>query len=113
MTSALEQHATERADEMTAHIRQLSLALQVRIWTCVRKGLPLDTDPMKKALSVAIVYIELERSRQVELRDLARRIDEVVPDVLERVEVVEPVDEVEAAPGCVTCGDGPGVGGVG
>jgi hypothetical protein len=64
---------------------------------------------MKEALAVAIVYLELERSRQLELRDLAQRIDEVVPDVLERV------GEVEAPPppGCVTCADGPGVGEVG
>ncbi len=90
---------------MSAHIRQLSLALQVRVWACVRKGLSLDDDPMKKALAVAIVYLELERSRQLELRDLAQRIDEVVPDVLEQV------GEVEAPPpGCVTCVDGPGVG---
>lgn len=107
MTSVLEQLATERADEMTAHIRQLNLALQVRIWACVRDGVSLDADPMKQALSVAIVYLELERSRQLELRDLARRIDEVVPDVLEQA------GELEAPPplGCVTCGDGPGVGG--
>jgi hypothetical protein len=108
-TSTLEQLATERADEMSAHIRQLSLALQVRIWACARKGLPLDTDPMKQALAVAIVYLELERTRQLELRDLAQRVDEVMPDVLERA------GELEAPPppGCVTCADGPGVGEVG
>jgi hypothetical protein len=98
--------ATERADEMSGHIRQLSLALQVRIWTCARKRLPLETDPMKQALSVAIVYLELERSRQLELRDLALRVDEVVPDVLERAGAVE----APTPPGCVTCADGPGVG---
>jgi hypothetical protein len=106
VTSALEQMATERADEMSGHIRQLSLALQVRIWACVRKRLPLETDPMKQALSVAIVYLELERSRQLELRDLALRVDEVVPDVLERAGEVE----APTPPGCVTCADGPGVG---
>lgn len=110
MTSALEKLASERADEMSAHIRQLSLALQVRIWACVRKGLSLDTDPMKQALSVAIVYLELERSRQLELRDLALRIDEVVPDVLERAGEVEAPPTPKAPPGCVTCADGPGVG---
>jgi hypothetical protein len=104
-TSTLEQLATERADEMSAHIRQLSLALQVRIWACVRDGAAVDGDPMKEALSVAIVYLELERSRQLELRDLAQRVDGVLPDVLEQVgEVAAP------PPGCVTCGDGPGVG---
>jgi hypothetical protein len=103
VTSTLEHLATERADEMSAHIRQLSLALQVRIWACTRKGLPCGEDPMRQALSAAIVYLELARSRQLELVELAQR------DAAVRPAGRGHHGEVEAPePGCVTCGYGPG-----